>query len=421
MKFSDQLSLSFHNLMLHKIRSVLTSLGIIFGVGSVISMLSISQGAKEQALASIEAMGIDKIIVSSRKPPMEGKDTSNASATTQTYGLTQADLQHIRQMENVKRVTVARNTRQKIMKGITLLELTLIGVDPTFLKDSNSNLIQGRWLAPGDFLMKAPNCVVGRNVKRKLFNLGEQNIIGSRITVENHVYNVVGVIENNHGTNILGIGKPDDMIIIPMTTSQAKYGNRSSTVSTGTLQVEEVEYDTFIVTVEDTFYIDYTSKRIAAYLDKTHGARRDWEKIVPYDLLLQKEKTQNIFTIVMASIAGISLLVGGIGIMNIMLANVYERRKEIGTRRALGAKKNDIIIQFLLETIFLTFLGGTIGVGMGIGIAEVVAKYAGMPVAFSVWFILLALAISAAIGILFGTYPAWKAAQQNPIDVLRAE
>ncbi|MBO5680787.1 MAG: ABC transporter permease, partial [Lentisphaeria bacterium] len=372
MKFSDQISLSFHNLMLHKIRSVLTSLGIIFGVGSVISMLSISQGAKEQALASIEAMGIDKIIVSSRKPPMEGKDTSNASATTQTYGLTLADLQHIRQMENVKRVTVARNTRQKIMKGITLLELTLIGVDPAFLKDSNSNLIQGRWLAPGDYLMKAPNCVVGRNVKRKLFNLGEQNIIGSRITVENHVYNVVGVIENNHGTNILGIGKPDDMIIIPMTTSQAKYGNRSSTVSTGTLQVEEVEYDTFIVTVEDTFYIDYTSKRIAAYLDKTHGARRDWEKLVPYDLLLQKEKTQNIFTIVMASIAGISLLVGGIGIMNIMLANVYERRKEIGTRRALGAQKSDIIMQFLLETVFLTTCGGVMGILTGVGIAKVI-------------------------------------------------
>ena len=421
MKFRDQIALSFHNLMLHKIRSVLTSLGIIFGVGSVISMLSISQGAKEQALAAIEAMGIDKIIVASKKPPPEGKDTSNASATTETYGLTRADLEHIRKMENVKRVTVARNARQKIMKGMSLLELSLIGADIDFLKDSNSDLVQGRWLTPGDYAMRAPNCVIGRNVKRKLFNLGDQEIIGSKIKVENHVYNVVGVLENNHGTNILGVGKPDDMIIIPMTTSQAKYGNRSSTVSTGTLQVEEVEYDTFIVTVEDTFYIDYTSKRISAYLDKTHGIRQDWEKIVPYDLLLQKEKTQNIFTIVMASIAGISLLVGGIGIMNIMLANVYERRKEIGTRRALGAKKNDIIIQFLLETIFLTFLGGAIGVAMGIGIAEVVAKYAGMPVAFSLWFILLALAISAAIGILFGTYPAWKAAQQNPIDVLRAE
>lgn len=407
--------------MLHKIRSILTSLGIIFGVGSVISMLSISQGAKEQALASIEAMGIDKIIVASKKPPTEGKDTSNASATTETYGLTYSDLEHIRKMENVKGVTVARNARQKIMKGTTLLELTLVGVDPEFLKDSNSELVQGRWLAPGDYSMRAANCVIGRNVKRKLFNLGDQNIIGSRIKVEDQTYNVVGVLENNHGTNILGIGKPDDMILIPMTTSQARYGNRSSTRSAGTNQVVEVEYDTFIITVEDTFYIDYTSKRISAYLDKTHGTQRDWEKLVPYDLLLQKEKTQNIFTIVMASIAGISLLVGGIGIMNIMLANVYERRKEIGTRRALGAKKSDIIIQFLLETIFLTFLGGAIGVAMGVGIAELVAKYADMPVAFSLWFILLALAISAMIGILFGTYPAWKAAQQNPIDVLRAE
>ncbi len=407
--------------MLHKVRSVLTSLGIIFGVGSVISMLSISQGAKEQALATIEEMGIDKIIIASRKPPMEGKDTSNASATTQTYGLTQVDLEHIREMENVKKVTVARNTRQKVMKGVTLLELSLVGLDLDFLKESNSRIVQGRWLSPADTTMQSANCVIGRNVKRKLFNLGDNEIVGAKLRIENHVFNVVGIMENNHGTNIQGVGRPDDMIAIPITTAQAKYGKRATTVSTGTLQVEEVEYDTFIVTVEDTFYIDYTSKRISAYLDKVHGERRDWEKLVPFDLLLQKEKTQNIFTIVMASIAGISLLVGGIGIMNIMLANVYERRKEIGTRRALGAKKMDIIIQFLLETIFLTFLGGAAGVGIGLGIAEIVARYAAMPVSFSMWFIILALVISAAIGILFGTYPAWKAAQQNPIDVLRAE
>ena len=421
MRFSDQLQLSFHNLMLHKIRSILTSLGIIFGVGSVIAMLSISQGAKDQALATIQAMGIDKIIVASKKPPMEGKDTSNASATTQTYGLTKVDLEHIRKMDNVKNVTVARNSRQKVVKGVTMLELRLVGVGFDFLQNSNSIVTQGRWFSPADFNMRAAVCVIGRNVKRKLFNLGDKNILGRQIRVENHVYTVIGVLENNHGTNILGVGKPDDMILFPITTSEAKYGKRATTVSTGTLQVEEIEYDTFIVTVSDTFYIDYTSKRISAYLDKTHGESRDWEKLVPYDLLMQQEKTQNIFTIVMASIAGISLLVGGIGIMNIMLANVYERRKEIGTRRALGAQKGDIIIQFLLETIFLTFIGGALGVATGIGIAEVVAKYAQMPVSFSIWFILLALVISAMIGILFGTYPAWKAAQQNPIDVLRAE
>ena len=421
MKFGDQIQLSFHNLMLHKVRSILTSLGIIFGVGSVIAMLSISQGAKDQALATIQALGIDKIIVASKKPPMEGKDTSNASATTQTYGLTKVDLEHIRKMDNVKNVTVARNSRQKVVKGVTMLELRLVGVGFDFLQNSNSIVTQGRWFSPADFNMRAAVCVIGRNVKRKLFNLGDKNILGRQIRVENHVYTVIGVLENNHGTNILGVGKPDDMILFPITTSEAKYGKRATTVSTGTLQVEEIEYDTFIVTVSDTFYIDYTSKRISAYLDKTHGESRDWEKLVPYDLLMQQEKTQNIFTIVMASIAGISLLVGGIGIMNIMLANVYERRKEIGTRRALGAQKGDIIMQFLLETIFLTFIGGALGVATGIGIAEVVAKYAQMPVSFSIWFILLALVISAMIGILFGTYPAWKAAQQNPIDVLRAE
>ena len=421
MRFSDQLQLSFHNLMLHKIRSILTSLGIIFGVGSVIAMLSISEGAKEQALATIEEMGIDKIIISSRKPPMEGKDTSNSSTTTQTYGLTKSDLEHIREMDNVKKVTVARNTRQRVVKGVTMLELSLVGVDYDFLEESHSNVIQGRWLSHTDYAMTTANCVVGRNVKRKLFNLGDREIVGAQLRIEDHVYNVVGIAENNHGTNIKGVGRPDDMIMIPITTAFAKYGNRATTVSTGSLQVEEVEYDTFIVTVQDTFYIDYTSKRISAYLDKVHGEQRDWEKVVPFDLLLQKEKTQNIFTIVMASIAGISLLVGGIGIMNIMLANVYERRKEIGTRRALGAQKKDIIIQFLLETIFLTFMGGAMGVGIGVGIAAMVAKYAAMPVSFSPWFIMLALVISAAIGILFGTYPAWKAAQQNPIDVLRAE
>lgn len=421
MRFADQFKLSFHNLMLHKVRSILTSLGIIFGVGSVISMLSISQGAKEQALAAIEAMGIDKIILASKKPPMEGKDTSSSASITQEYGLTEKDLRHIRGMENVRRISTARNSRQKVIKGVTLLELRLIAVDSDFLRETNSILTLGRWLSPADFSMNAANCVIGRNVRRKLFNLGDTDVIGAYIRIENNVFRVVGVMENNHGTNILGIGRPDDMIVIPMSTGKAKFGRRATTISTSQHQVEEIDYDTFIITVADTSYIDYTSKRIAAYLDKTHGQSRDWEKIVPYDLLLQKEKTQNIFTIVMASIAGISLLVGGIGIMNIMLANVYERRREIGTRRALGAKKRDIIIQFLLETIFLTFIGGAIGVGLGVGIAEIVAAYAAMPVAFSLWFILLALVISACIGILFGTYPAWKAAQQNPIDVLRAE
>ena len=368
MKFYDQFYLSFHNLMLHKIRSVLTSLGIIFGVGSVISMLAISEGAKVQALESIEAMGTNKIIIASKKPPTEGKDMTNTtnSSMVETYGLTELDLKNIRNMENVDRVSFARNTREKVLKGTTRLDLSLVGVSSDFLKETNSEITQGRWFSEPDFANASSVCVIGRTAKRKLYNLGTENILGSQIRVGGGVFTVIGILENNHGTNMLGIGKPDELIMIPMSTSDGLFTRRSSIIEPNRATVECVDYDTFIVSVKVTSYIDYTSKRISSYLDKTHGESRDWEKVVPYDLLLQQEKTQNIFTIVMASIAGISLLVGGIGIMNIMLANVYERRKEIGTRRALGAQKNDIIVQFLLETIFLTVIGGMIGVTLGI-------------------------------------------------------
>ena len=203
--------------------------------------------------------------------------------------------------------------------------------------------------------------------------------------------------------------------------SDSIFGKKAYDTSSRNPVVEDVDFDTFIVQVRDVSYIDYTSKRIAAYMSKVHSETKDWTMLVPLDLLKQQEATQNIFTIVMSSIAGISLLVGGIGIMNIMLANVYERRKEIGTRRALGAQKGDIIKQFLFETIFLTSLGGGTGVALGVFIAKMVTLYADMPTAFSIWFIVLALVISAVIGVLFGTYPAWKAAQQNPIEVLRSE
>ena len=414
MKLHDQLWLSFHNLMLHKIRSVLTSLGIIFGVGSVIAMLAISEGAKIQALAQIEAMGTDKIIVSTRKPPTSGKDVSDSSGNSmmERYGITVADLDHISKMDNVEEVSVARNSRKKILSGMKRLDLALVGVSIDFLEFSRSRLVQGRWLSPIDGITN--NCVIGANVKRQLFSIGEKNVVGSTIMVERDIFRIVG-------THIPGIGSPNDCIFITIMASDSIFGKKAYETSNRNPTVEDVDFDTFIVRVRDVSYIDYTSKRIAGYMAKLHSATKDWTMLVPLDLLKQQEQTQNIFTIVMSSIAGISLLVGGIGIMNIMLANVYERRKEIGTRRALGAQKMDIIRQFLFETIFLTSIGGATGVALGVIIASLVTYYAGMPTAFSIWFILLALLISAVIGVLFGTYPAWKAAQQNPIDVLRSE
>lgn len=421
MRLRDQVWLSFHNLMLHKVRSILTSLGIIFGVGSVIAMLAISEGAKIQALAQIEAMGTDKIIVATRKPPASGKDVSDSSGQSlmDRYGITTVDLDHIRRMDNVEQVSVARNSRKKILSGTKRLDLSLVGVSIDFLKFSRSEIVQGRWLSRIDGINN--NCVIGLNVKRSLFSLGEKDIIGSTIMVEKDIFRIVGILENTHGTNIPGIGSPNDCIFVTIMASDSVFGKKAYDTSSRNPVVEDVDFDTFIVQVHDVSYIDFTSKRIASYMSKVHSETKDWTMLVPLDLLKQQEATQNIFTIVMSSIAGISLLVGGIGIMNIMLANVYERRKEIGTRRALGAQKGDIIKQFLFETIFLTSLGGGTGVALGIFIAKMVTLYANMPTAFSIWFIILALVISAVIGVLFGTYPAWKAAQQNPIEVLRSE
>ena len=210
------------------------------------------------------------------------------------------------------------------------------------------------------------------------------------------------------------------MVFIPLTLSEALFGSFTINKETAVPVVTQVDFDLFIITVDKLEYIDNTANRVTQYFRTSHSKIKDWDVIIPLDLLKQREATQNIFTIVMSSIAGISLIVGGIGIMNIMLASVYERRKEIGTRRALGAQKGDILFQFLIETVFLTSMGGILGIMLGVGISSLITFYANMPTYYSPISIIAALLISSFVGVLFGTYPAWKAAQQNPIDVLRS-
>lgn len=422
MLVTDLFRMSFHNLLLHKMRSLLTSLGVIFGVGSVIAMLGISEGAKRQALAQIEAMGIDKIIVYTQKPPVSGTSEGSENVSmVETFGLTDIDLIHIKRMDNVEDVTVLRDARKKINKGTTRLDLKLVSVTMGFLTDSVSELVQGRWFNPRDSENALNVCVIGAAAKRRLFSLGKSDIVGEVIYAEGAYFKIIGVLENHFGTQYPGLGSPNEMIMIPKGTSDILYGNYASVREGRQIRIQNVDHDVFIIKVRDTMHIDDTSKRISAYLTKIHRKIKDWGMLVPYDLLLQQEKTQNIFTIVMASIAGISLIVGGIGIMNIMLASVFERRKEIGTRRALGALKGDILGQFLIETVFLTTIGGFLGICVGVGISSLITYYTGMPTFCSFWSILFSLLISSFVGIIFGTYPAWKAANQNVIEVLRSE
>ncbi len=415
MLLRDLYSLSLHNLFLHKIRSLLTSLGIIFGVGSVIAMLAISGGAKKAALAQIEAMGIDKIIVYSKS----GQTGAGASMTLE-YGMTHIDLGNIRKMENIQRITTARKVRTTILRGIEPLDVQLFWVSPHFADDVNCRLTKGRWLAPSDYKNAATVCVIGKNVKRKMFGLGEKNVMGKTVRVPGGTFKVVGILENNADTKLEGFNNLNDVIYIPTTTGRGLFSEYSRTGRANAFKVHHVEHDLFIIKVNHLPVIDHTAKRIATLLEKTHQ-KKDWGISVPLNLLRKKEATQNIFTIVMGSIAGISLIVGGIGIMNIMLANVYERRKEIGTRRAIGAKKRDILFQFLIETVFLTVMGGLIGIGLGFGIAAAVTHFSGMPSDVSMWSVVGSMTISGIIGVVFGTYPAWQAANQNPIQALKAE
>ena len=427
MRFTDIVSLSFLNLRLHKTRSLLTSLGVIFGVGSVISMMAISKGAERSALSQIESMGIDKIIIYTKKPHFDSSAGSSsgrgaATSSVEDYGLDVRDYQFIRTMENVHHITTIRNTRQPITKGETRLDLKLCGVTLGFMKDTSSHLVAGRWFSEVDFRSPSTICVIGQNVKHRLFPLGATDVVGSNIRTPYASYRIVGVIANENGTSLPEVGSPNDMILIPANTDLSIYGNYASE-SQGRNRNKAilVDYDVMLVNVANLEYIDNTSKRLQNYLEKAHAKNKDWDMIVPLDLLKQRERTQKIFTIVMGAIASISLLVGGIGIMNIMLASVSERKKEIGTRRALGAQKLDILFQFLIETVILTTLGGCLGIGLGLGLSAIVTKYAEMPTVSSMTNIFGSLLISSFVGVVFGTYPAWRAAQQNPIDVLRSE
>ncbi len=419
---TDALRLSMHNILLHKVRSILTSLGIIFGVGSVIAMLAVSEGAKRAALGQIEAMGIDKIIVYGQKPPPSGVETQTSRWVqyAESYGLSQGDYDNLGKMDNIERVTIIRNVRKNVLKGLDRLDVKLVAVTPNFLRDSASKITQGRWLSIPDIENKQPVCVIGSEARRKLFALGQSDVLGSLLKIDSESYRIVGILANDMGTQYPELGSPNNMVFIPLSLSEALFGGFTMNKETAVPVVTQIDFDVFIITVGQLEFIDNTANRITQYFRKSHAKFKDWDVIIPLDLLKQREATQNIFTIVMSSIAGISLIVGGIGIMNIMLASVYERRKEIGTRRALGAQKSDILFQFLIETVFLTSLGGVLGILLGVGISKIITFYANMPTYYSPISIIAALLISSFVGVLFGTYPAWKAAQQNPIDVLRS-
>ncbi len=410
------LRIGFKSLWRHKLRSGLTVLGITFGVCSVIAMLAIGQGAGHEAQQQIAALGSHNIIIQSVPPPSEEGDNEYIIE----YGLRYVDAERInRNVPDISVLAQARKIRQTARYGSRHIETHIVGTSPWYPQVSNLRTRDGRFFDENDMHSRRSVCVVGRKVAEVLFPFG--GATGNIIGVGERRYRVIGVLGGagrGEAEEVDLRSDPDSDIYIPMTTLQAQFGDISFTGSG--MSGEKVELHEIIVRVDQLDAIPHVERVIEQIL-AVGRTRRDYEVIVPHRLLEQARQTTRIFSIVLGSIAAISLVVGGIGIMNITLATVMERTREIGIRRAVGAKKRHIVEQFLSETVLLSVCGGVLGIVLGLSAPFFVTYFAGMQTIVTLWSLVLAFGISALVGLLSGIYPAYRAANMDPIEALRHE
>jgi putative ABC transport system permease protein len=411
--------LGVENLLLHKLRSFLTMLGVVFGVGSVVAMLSVGEGASKEALEQIRKLGSDNIIISSVKS-VEEEQASTQHSHMSIYGLTYNDhrrvaesFSHIRQTAPVKLMRKEARLRERAM------ELRVVGTSPDWFELVPRAILAGRVILPADQDKRAPVAVLTEFGARKI--LATESTIGQTVRIGGDQFEIIGIVKSESG-QAGNIQIPDQQVdvYIPIEVARRYFGDIFARRTAGSEEREKVELHQIIVRVDGADKVEGVAAGIKRMLIRFHK-KEDYAVSVPLALLKQAEATKRRFNIVLGSIAGISLLVGGIGIMNIMLASVTERTREIGIRRAIGAKRKQIILQFLIETVVLSTTGGLIGLGLGTLIPFLITYFSQMPTVLTLNGILLPLLISMAIGILFGLYPAMHAAKVDPIIALRHE
>ena len=425
-QFVHTVKLGVKSLLLHKLRSGLTMLGIIFGVCSVIAMLAIGEGASYEAQERIKRLGSTNVIINSVKPPEESQQDSTSNRNSQVeFGLTYDDasrLQHT--LPTISRVVPMRIIRENVRYDKTEVPCQVVGTLPSYRLVQSIDVVRGRFLSQTDERHARNVCVLTDSLARRLF--GFRDPMDGVIRVQNDYYEVVGLLRET-GTmdqrpqqSDAESEAIDNNVYIPLSTARARFGETLVRRTGSGFNAERVELHRIVVRMKDTDSVLVAEPQISAMLKRFHN-RIDYELIVPLQLLREAQATKRMFNIVLGSIAAISLLVGGIGIMNIMLATVTERTREIGVRRALGAKKKDIVRQFLIETVVLSVGGGIIGVLLGILVPLVVSMVTDMKTVITWWSVLLAFGISGLTGILFGLYPASQAAELDPIEALRHE
>jgi putative ABC transport system permease protein len=406
--------LGLQNLLLHRLRSLLTMLGMIFGVAAVVSMLSIGAGARQKVMALIEQMGVRNLIV-------EAKETTEWQAHSKmrkiSPGLTFQDYRVIR--DDVNDI-VASTPRKRMTPSKTIPKAqedvpAVYGVNPSYTIIGGLQLLEGRFFDQNEESRGAAVCVLGAAARSSLF--GAADPIDQYVKVNEQWFRVIGVAspQLSSRTEVAGVPTQDlnNIIYVPLTAAILRLEDSYSDVRD--------EIDGIYLNLREGADVPGVAQVVRAILDSSHHAAGDFSVIVPAELLAEQRRTERLFNVVMVAIASISLLVGGIGIMNIMLASILERTREIGVRRAVGARQSDIVRQFVVEATMISFVGGSLGIVFGFMMSRLIALLAGWSTIVTASSILLAFLVSITVGLVFGIYPAVKAARLDPVEAIRYE
>jgi putative ABC transport system permease protein len=448
------LNIAIDAVLANKFRSILTALGIIFGVAAVIAMMAIGNGARQEILEQIKMVGVNNIVVAPilDNSAAEGDDDDDSKTLKGKYspGLTLKDAESIKEIiPTVTRVSPEVTYETFIIKDGIRKKANLIGVTPDFFQVYNLSLQDGEMFNYTQLADGSPVCIIGPTIKSKFFPA--ENPLGKYIKCGNIWLKVVGILESMKmapsTSEDLGISDYNNNIYAPIQTVFLRYRDRSVidrrdigggggsqvvfmggamisgsfSSSSGDNGTNKNQLDKIVVQVDESEHLDETTTLLQRMLLRRHSNMVDFKITVPELLLKQEQRTKDIFNIVLGVIASISLIVGGIGIMNIMLASVMERIREIGVRRATGATQRDIIAQFLTEATLISVTGGFIGIILGVAFAKMIMEFTGILTIISLLSIVISFGVSAAIGIMFGYMPARKAANQNPVESLRHE
>lgn len=446
----SNLSIAAEALLTNKVRSMLTALGIIFGVAAVIAMLAIGNGARQEILEQIRLVGVNNVVITS----VFEQDQGDLNAADQqqparfSRGLHLSDAEAILDvLPSVTAVSPEVVYETEIIREGFKRSSRVVGVTPAYFEISNLLLADGQGFTEEQLAKGQGVCIIGATIAKRFFN--KEPALGNYIKVGNHWLKVVGVLNetavSEKAIENLGIRDFNSDVYAPIKTVLSRYINRASVQQAGgggdgvfvnggmvTFSDEEEgegkkkkknyhQLDRLVVQVAASEEVKATTDVLLRMLSRRHNEVVDFQISIPEQLLKQQQRTKDIFNLVLGAIAGISLLVGGIGIMNIMLASVLERTREIGTRRALGAQKSDIIMQFMFEAVLISLGGGVIGVVLGVLMAVLIGSFTDIQTIVSPFSVFLSFGVSATVGLIFGITPARRAAEQNPIESLRYE